>query len=85
MTMADAFEELQLKAIDDAFSERIKSLFGILFTNLLPGTKAADERLCIEHFAAGLQVAQQAREIAIKLANSGRPGPAHGKPAPGVA
>jgi len=40
--MAETFEDLQLKAIDDAYSERIKSLFGTLFTNLLTCTEMSD-------------------------------------------
>jgi len=84
--MAETFEDLQLKAIDDAYSERIKSLFGTLFTNLLTCTEMSDgERLSIEHFAVGLRVARQAREIAVGLAIGKKAGPAHDRPAADVA
>ena len=83
--MADSFDDVQLKAIDDAYSDKIKSLFANLFTSLLPGGKPSEQKLGIEEFALGLRVAQQARELAIKLATGSKPGSAHDKPTADVA
>jgi hypothetical protein len=78
--MAKNSDDLELDAIDDAFKEKLKDLFGKLVTNLMVTTDdRAGEQKSADQFASGLDFARRARAIARDAANASSRKEAKGK------
>lgn len=64
--MAKNSDDVELDAIDDAFKDKLKDLFGKLVTNLMVTTDGrGGEQKSADQFATGLDFARRAREIAL--------------------
>lgn len=73
-------DDLELDAIDDAFQDKLKDLFGKLVTNLMVATDGRDgEQKSADQFATGLDFARRARAIALDAVKASTKTPAKGK------
>jgi len=73
-------DDLELDAIDDAFQDKLKDLFGKLVTNLMVTTDGGGgEQKPADQFAVGLEFARRARQIALDAVKTPTKTPAKGK------
>ena len=66
--MADSNSNPEASAIDDAYHDRIGSLFNVLATNLgdMPVTHRTEQQ-CVEMFKAGFNNAKKAKQLALAV------------------
>lgn len=67
--MSETTNTEEVEAINDAFREKIRDLFGKLVTNLITGRPG--EQKAAEQFSVGLGFARRARDLALDAAKSG--------------
>jgi len=65
-SMADSNANPEASAIEEAYNERISSLFGVLVTNLgdKPATHSTEQQ-CVDKFKAGLNNLRKAKQLAL--------------------
>jgi hypothetical protein len=64
--MTDTNSSPEASAIEDAYHERIGSLFGVLATNLgdMPVTHSTEQQ-CVDKFKAGFNNLRKAKQLAL--------------------
>jgi len=75
--MAGRSKDPEADAINEAFREKVRDLFGKLVTNLMVGQTS--EAKSAEQFAAGLGFARRAKELALDAAKTAPTAAAKGK------
>ena len=61
--MANSGNTAEVTAIEDAYADRIRMLYGVLATNLVDS--AVSEQQSVQRFVKGLTVARRAKELAL--------------------